>query len=377
MVQQFLTAPPALLVLTGRPQAGKTSFIRAGLIPKLPADRFLPVYVRCTRDLEPHLQAVLSHLLKQDVTAMPWDATFALLKSSTPKHVVLFLDQFEKPARAWAASRENAATIFGFLTQVIGAGGGNLSLVCSGLEGGPLWKLLAWRVYRSSSARSNRCRPARCSGSSASRRSRRGTPLSNEDIRDICSRYEQTLSEQGGGERRPFTLTHVQTACYYLAKARSLRWEGFDRFPNLGLQAALTASRDDGSLTDLLDDLPAHERRLIRSFLKIICDPSGNTTRWSSSSAITFQSSPRIAFPSRLHDLARAAGRGSRLPRSTDDVGGHLDSGGRGRAGGGATHHRQPRRDHRAVRSRAGSTSSCAAGSCRSSSEMAGRVSRA
>ena len=29
-----------------------------------------------------------------------------------------------------------------------------------------------------------------------------------------------------------------------------------------------------------MDDLPAHERRLIRSFLKIICDPSrGNTTK--------------------------------------------------------------------------------------------------
>jgi hypothetical protein len=278
MVRLLTDAPPPLLVVSGRPQAGKTSFIRAGLIPNLPADRFMPIYVRCARDLEPQLRAVFAQLLKQDLSALDWDAILTQVKASTTKQIVLFLDQFERPARAWAASRENADTMFAFLRQVVGAGGGNLSVVCAGLDG-PMWKLLAMAGARFETREIEPLSPRKVFRIVGFAAKQAGTRLANEDIRDICSRYEQTLKDQGAGERRPFTLTHVQTACYYLAKGQSVRWEGFDRFPNLGLQAALTASRDDASLTDLMDDLPVHERRLIRSFLKVICDPSGNTTK--------------------------------------------------------------------------------------------------
>jgi len=279
IVSQLTTTPPPLLVLSGRQQAGKTSFIRAGLIPNLPPDRFVPLYVRCARDLEPQLRVVCSQLLKQDLSGLEWDAIFASLKASTTKQIVLFLDQFERPARAWAASRDNnGGGLFGFLRAVVSAGGDNLSVVCAGLDG-PMWKLLAMAGTKFETKEIDPLSPRKVFRIVGFAAKQAGTRLATEDIRDICSRYEQTLKDQGAGERRPFTLTHVQTACYYLAKGQAVRWEGFDRFPNLGLQAALTASRDDASLTDLMDDLPAHERRLIRSFLKVICDPSGNTTK--------------------------------------------------------------------------------------------------
>ena len=278
IVGQLTAASAPLLVLWGRQQAGKTSFIRAGLIPKLPSDRFLPVYVRCGRDLEPQLRAVFSQLLNQDLSGVDWDTIFTRVKASTAKQIVLFLDQFERPSRAWAGSRENGNGAFGFLTRVVGAGAGNLTVVCAGLDG-PMWKLLAMAGARFEAREIDPLSPRKVFRIVGFAAKQAGTRLANEDIRDIVSRYERTLQDQGAGERRAFTLTHVQTACYYLAKGQSLRWEGFDRFPNLGLQAALTASRDDANLTDLMDDLPAHERRLIRSFLKIICDPSGNTTK--------------------------------------------------------------------------------------------------
>jgi hypothetical protein len=47
--------------------------------------------------------------------------------------------------------------------------------------------------------------------------------------------------------------------------------------PNQGLRAALDSIKEDSSLMDLLDDLPREERRMIRSFLKVICDPTNNT----------------------------------------------------------------------------------------------------
>ena len=67
--------------------------------------------------------------------------------------------------------------------------------------------------------------------------------------RDICSRYKQTLAIRARGDARPFTLTHVQTACYYLAKALvTCAGKGFDRFPDLrGSRRPSTASRDEAS----------------------------------------------------------------------------------------------------------------------------------
>ena len=278
IVSLLTTARPPLLVLSGRPQAGKTSFIRAGLIPNLPSERFLPVYVRCARDLEPQLRAVFAQLLNQDLSALEWDTIFERVKASTTKQIVLLLDQFERPSRTCAASRENGDGLCSFLKRVVAAGGDNLTIVCAGHDDGPMWKLLAIAGTKVETREIEPLSPRKVFRIVGFAAKQAGTRLANEDIRDICSRYEQTLKDQGG-ERRPFTLTHVQTACYYLAKGQSLRWEGFDRFPNLGLQAALTATREDASLTDLINDLPAHERRLIRSFLKVICDPSGNTTK--------------------------------------------------------------------------------------------------
>ena len=97
----------------------------------------------------------------------------------------------------------------------------------------------------------------------------------------MCNGYKQTLAIDHPVDKRLFTLTHVQTICYYLAKGYHQQWEGFDRLPDQGLLAALDSIRDESNIIDLVDDLPVHERRLIRSLLKLICDPEpgGNTRK--------------------------------------------------------------------------------------------------
>jgi hypothetical protein len=50
--------------------------------------------------------------------------------------------------------------------------------------------------------------------------------------------------------------------------------------PQGGLLAALDSIKEETSLIDVLDDLPAPERRLIRSFLKVVCDPTSNTAKF-------------------------------------------------------------------------------------------------
>ncbi len=51
VVMQLKTAPPAVMYLYGKPKVGKTSFVRAGLIPYLDRDEYEPVYIRCKKDV--------------------------------------------------------------------------------------------------------------------------------------------------------------------------------------------------------------------------------------------------------------------------------------------------------------------------------------
>ena len=94
-----------------------------------------------------------------------------------------------------------------------------------------------------------------------------GTPLSPTLLQDICN------------DKGLATLTHVQTVCYYMAKGYYSSWQGYERVTDQGLVAALDSISADASLIDLIDDLPDQERRLIRAFLKVICEPTGNTRK--------------------------------------------------------------------------------------------------
>lgn len=274
MVRRFNTAPPDVLFLNGVAKIGKTSFIRAGLIPYLDRDKFEPIYVRCRRDLEPHLRSEIGARLTQDVSQLEWSAVAAQLRAFTPKHIVLFLDQFEKPARAWQDSREDQERILAFLKSLLGQCGDRLSVVGIGIDETPFLKLLiALRVPETLEIRPL---SAKRVGRVIARAARQaGTPLPPGLLEEMCQGYQQTLDHPQNTHR--YTLTHIQTICYYLAKGYYRNWSGYERVPNQGLVAALDSIRDESNLIDLMDDLPASERRMIRSFLKVICDPARNT----------------------------------------------------------------------------------------------------
>ena len=109
LVKRLDNDPPPVLFLHGKPKVGKTSFVRAGLIPYLDPARYECIYVRCKREVDPHLRAQLGTRLGKDFTGVEWPAILAELKASTPKRIVLLLDQFEKVAREWEGARENKA----------------------------------------------------------------------------------------------------------------------------------------------------------------------------------------------------------------------------------------------------------------------------
>lgn len=87
---------PRLLVLPGPGKAGKSSLVRAGLIPALDRTRYRPVYLRCRADIETQLPSELAErgLIPEGLGLS--EALKQLGTSPDTRRVVLFLDQFER-----------------------------------------------------------------------------------------------------------------------------------------------------------------------------------------------------------------------------------------------------------------------------------------
>lgn len=265
------------LFFIGQSKVGKTSFIRAGLIPYL-APRYDCIYVRCQRDLESQLRTVLAVRYGEELARMGWDDVFARLKALSSKRVILFLDQFERLARACDESRDNRRAILDFVNRLLTGAAGTLTVVCVAVDEKAFWKLLSGvTVPERDPLEIEPLSPVRVASILRHSARKGGIQLAPTVIEQLCRDYRQTLEHPS--DKHHFTLTHVQTICYYLVKGQVPNWEGYDRLPNQGLIAALDSVKGESSLIDLLDDLPSDERRLIRSFLKVICDPTSNTRR--------------------------------------------------------------------------------------------------
>jgi hypothetical protein len=277
LAERFETSPPSLLLLSGKPKVGKTSFVRAGLIPALNHGRFECVYLRGKRDLDAQLRSHVTARLGAEPPDTDWVSLVSTLKQASGKHLVIVLDQFEKFARAWeSGAADTKATLLQSLVTLVGQAGDGATVVLAAVDEAAFWKMIhALHAQLRSEKREIDSLDVEVTPlpptlvSSIVRHAARisGTSISPAVLKDICS------------DRGLSTLTHVQTVCYYLAKGHYANWTGYERLNDQGLRAALDSIRDEGSIMDLVDDLPGHERRLIRAFLKLICEPSGSTKK--------------------------------------------------------------------------------------------------
>jgi WD40 repeat protein len=87
-----------LLTLHGESGTGKTSLIRAGLIPMLPSDAFVPVYVRVLKEPLREVKKELIRQLDRDDRHIDLPLADFLMKETEllSKTVVIVLDQFEE-----------------------------------------------------------------------------------------------------------------------------------------------------------------------------------------------------------------------------------------------------------------------------------------
>jgi hypothetical protein len=276
----ILEAPAGILCLSGNSNVGKTSLVRAGLLPDLRRSGCTPIYVRCRAqgDLEADLRTELARAFSASFDGLDTAAMLSRAGQLASSRVVIFLDQFERPCRVAHREDQARASLEAFVKELIDSAGDRVTVVFVSVDEAPFWKLMvkaaSGRVVDSIEIRAfTRSGVARLVRSAAMRG---GVPLDAVVVTALCDEYQKGLDARGDGQ--PFGLTHVQTVCYYLVRGSRQTWQGAGRLPP-SLAAALESLREDASLLDVLAELPAEERRLIRSFLKVICDPDNNPSR--------------------------------------------------------------------------------------------------
>jgi NAD-dependent SIR2 family protein deacetylase len=281
IVKRFESNPPPVLYLTGKPKVGKTSLIRAGLIPYLDANRYECIYLRCRKDLDVQLRTVLAERFSQPLPAdLDWPAVFTQIAALADKRVVLFFDQFERPCRAAAEAPDKMQGLVDLIGAIAAGASGRLTAVFTA----PADELAFWKLayqaprFDDQEIKIGPLPPARVGSIIRHAARKGGLTLDPGIVSKLSAEYQESLERPG--DRQPFTLLHVQTICYYLARGLQPAYRGYQDLPQGGLLAALDSIKEETSLIDVLDDLPAPERRLIRSFLKVVCDPTSNTAKF-------------------------------------------------------------------------------------------------
>ncbi len=270
----------ATLFLYGGSKVGKTSFVRAGLIACLDArergDQWQCLYVRCRPNITQFLWDALRQRYGLAEGPPDWPAAFERMKAGD-RRTLLVLDQFERVCRLAVASPEQHAELRDLVTMLEAQADGRLSILLVAVGDLSFWKVLAQVPPPAGGRQTEEIRPL-----SANRVARLirfaarkgGVTLDPELVEKYCKDYSEGLADPDG--KQAFTLMHLQTICYYVARGFRPPDRGYGALPQ-GLSAVLDAIRDDkSSLLELLDDLPPDDRRLIRRFLKAICDPDGN-----------------------------------------------------------------------------------------------------
>jgi hypothetical protein len=95
------STPPRVLIVAGPAKSGKTSLVKAGLIPALDEKKYAAVYTRCREEMEKALPALPVALWPDyaNIAKMTLPDTLKQIANMWPdKRIVLFLDQFDRVA---------------------------------------------------------------------------------------------------------------------------------------------------------------------------------------------------------------------------------------------------------------------------------------
>jgi NAD-dependent SIR2 family protein deacetylase len=264
-------------IVMAKPKVGKTSFVRAGVIPKLDPNVYDVLYVRCRSDIAPQLRAEFQQRLPPGAVVDDWNSILIALKAQTTKRIVLFLDQFERPCRAALVSPDSERGALETITALVRHADERLSVVFVASDEMAFSKFMWMRAQldkRPSFLELKPFSPEAVARILRYAARKGGVTLEPDAVETLVKEYRDGIAS----EPPVFTLLHVQAVCYYLVRGYQ-PYRGYRQLPPGGLVAALKTFNEESNVIDLLADVPAAQRYLLRRFLKVICDPGSSTEK--------------------------------------------------------------------------------------------------
>lgn len=228
--QAALATKPQVIIVAGPAKAGKTSLVRAGLIPAIDGTVHAGVYVRCQPELEKTLRAELWPDRPNDSTPGLTGVFSRLAAEASGKQVALFLDQFER-----------STTRFDLETR---AGRDDLAALCKQVLSAPVAVTLVPVIIDDNSLLTTLVQACAQSGvafqivqCAAFEKTEVATIIQSlaataqitfdpKIIDEMSGNYEHTKT--ASPEQR-LTLAHVQAVCHILAATRTLDYESYRR----------------------------------------------------------------------------------------------------------------------------------------------------
>jgi hypothetical protein len=265
-VMEKLEGPsPRMMYMVGPSKAGKTSFVRAGLIANLPSDRFLPIYMRCRGALEAWLPSLLGKIAPPPEGQKDGDVRTAIqrLAASTTKHILIVLDQFERVVYHYQDTEVEQKQLLKSLKDLRECAGENVSFLCVGVDEKNYWRAIA--KAKVDVVDFQPFPPRRVGAVIRLLAKWAGIRFSREVIAEIMKRYQDTLSTN-----RPFTLAHAQAVCNILAGSSEVDLASFQRV--MGEDGdALDVALNVHDVLSFVEDIPDEMgRNLLRKVMRVI-----------------------------------------------------------------------------------------------------------
>jgi hypothetical protein len=261
---------PASLHLVGPEKVGKTSFVRAGLLAYLPADRYQTLYLRCRPELDRQIRELGAQKLDRDPDEVPLGEALDALAPADGRHLVLVLDQFERVLQTHSRNDQGWQQLAPLFRGLCQHGRPWLTVLFVSVEGeGLYYKLIVKaRLVEPIEPDEVKALPPRLVEAIVQRSSlRSGFGFEPEVVR--------ALVEKLGSSGRRFTLAHLQAICYLLVKNGWLDEAQYRQHIGHDLEGALDAAINACDFLNYVEDLPLREGRcLLRSIMKVVSEPS-------------------------------------------------------------------------------------------------------
>ncbi len=265
------TPPPRVIIVAGPAKAGKTSLVRAGLIPALDAASHAGVYVRCQREFE----KTLPHdLWPSDAAAANLglkDALHRLAGESPNERVILFLDQFDRATAAYdLTTKAGRASLTSFVTSELMTTVENLTVVLIVIDDSALVQTLCqacndqgvpWSIIQCASF--ERDDVATILKSLATKG---GFEFDQRIIDEMLQSYDQTKSSAVADQR--FTLAHIQTVCHILAATKTVDYDSYRHAFDNNLKA-LHQAINVCDIISFVEDFPWSDAVWFRNMIKV------------------------------------------------------------------------------------------------------------